>query len=100
VSAHDDAQVALLQAQIAEAEALAFRLLREAQDAQRALSTLSPQQMLVAQYTAKGFRKTEIGRLIGLSQNTVAEHMRKACTKLQINTNLELAVIVAKAGLS
>jgi DNA-binding NarL/FixJ family response regulator len=80
--------------------ALASRLLREAKELRDELRVLNLTEMQIATYAAKGFENLQIEKLMGLSVHTIADHFKRINRKLGINSKLELAVMVAKAGLS
>lgn len=107
MTATDDAQVLLLQAELNTRPqrpewmvALADRLVTEAIEARKTLAALSPKQMEVAKLLAKGFTSNEVGELLKMERGTVDNHVYHALRTLDLRWRAELIVMVAKAGLS
>lgn len=63
------------------------------------LESLTPREREVLIYCSKGFTAKEVGALLKLSDHTVREYSVRIHRKLDVNTNVEAAVIAAKAGL-
>jgi DNA-binding NarL/FixJ family response regulator len=65
----------------------------------QALSPMTEKEREVLVYLSKGFSNPEIGKLIGKSQHTVADHVSAILTRLDVSTRVEAAVWAAKQGI-
>jgi DNA-binding NarL/FixJ family response regulator len=57
---------------------------------------LTPRQLEVATFTARGLTNREIARVLDLSENTVKKHLKDVFATLEITNRTELAVLVAR----
>ena len=61
--------------------------------------SLSPREKEVLTFIAKGYSRGEIGRLLGISDNTVAGYVKGVYKKLNVNSRAEAALEAARMGL-
>ena len=59
---------------------------------------LSPREMEILQYIARGFSNKEIARALGISRQTVKNHMSSILRKLQVNDRTQAAVLALRRG--
>jgi DNA-binding NarL/FixJ family response regulator len=59
---------------------------------------LSPRQRDVLILVGKGCSDEEVGRLLGMTKNTVVSYMREIRQRLDVNTRVEAAVWACKQG--
>jgi DNA-binding NarL/FixJ family response regulator len=64
-----------------------------------ARSNLTPREHQVLQYVAKGLTNKEIGRVIGISENTARNHVNSIIEKLEVSDRTEAATIAIRQGL-
>ncbi len=64
------------------------------------LSTLTPREMQILRYLAKGMSKKEIARTVNLSISTVERHSDRLMKKLDIHDRVELARFAIREGLA
>jgi DNA-binding NarL/FixJ family response regulator len=60
---------------------------------------LTDRERQVLVHLAGGLTNKEIARRIGLAPNTVHDHVRNVCTKMDVHRRVDAAVKAAKAGL-
>lgn len=60
---------------------------------------LSPTEMDVLRYVAKGLSNAEVGRVMELERRTVRTHLGHIYKKLGVNSHVDAVVIALKAGL-
>jgi DNA-binding NarL/FixJ family response regulator len=60
---------------------------------------LSPVELDVLRYVAKGLSNAEVGRVMELERRTVRTHLGHVYTKLGVNSHVDAVVIALKAGL-
>jgi DNA-binding NarL/FixJ family response regulator len=73
---------------------------RFAQRKQTRISTLTPREIEVLRYLARGMTKKEIAKLIHLSVKTVDAHSANLMNKLDIHNRVELARFAIREGLA
>jgi DNA-binding CsgD family transcriptional regulator len=59
-------------------------------------SVLTARGFEVAQLAARGLTTTEVGRVLGVSANTVKKHLRNVYDRLAISSRAELATMLAR----
>ena len=64
-----------------------------------ARSNLTPREHQVLQLVAKGFTNKEIGRALGISDNTARNHVNSIIEKLEVSDRTEAATIAIRQGL-
>ncbi len=64
------------------------------------LSTLTPREMQILHYLAKGMSKKEIAKTVNLSVSTVERHSDRLMKKLDIHDRVELARFAIREGLA
>jgi two-component system NarL family response regulator len=64
-----------------------------------ARSNLTPREHEVLQLVAKGLTNKEIGRAIGISDNTARNHVNSIIEKLEVSDRTEAATIAMRQGL-
>jgi two-component system, NarL family, response regulator len=64
-----------------------------------ARSNLTPREHQVLQLVAKGFTNKEIGRALGISNNTARNHVNSIIEKLEVSDRTEAATIAIRQGL-
>jgi DNA-binding NarL/FixJ family response regulator len=64
------------------------------------LSTLTPRELQVLRYLARGMSKKEIARTINLSVNTIERHSDRLMNKLDIHDRVELTRFAIREGLA
>jgi DNA-binding NarL/FixJ family response regulator len=64
-----------------------------------ARSNLTPREHQVLQLVAKGLTNKEIGRAIGISDNTARNHVNSIIEKLEVSDRTEAATIAMRQGL-
>jgi DNA-binding CsgD family transcriptional regulator len=62
-------------------------------------STLTRRQLDCLSWVRHGKSSTDIGDLLGISRQTVEEHIAEACRKLGVRTRLQAAVEASLQGL-
>jgi DNA-binding NarL/FixJ family response regulator len=73
---------------------------RLADDAKTRVSTLSPRELEVLRYIARGMSKKDIAGVMHLSVKTVDNHSTSLMTKLNIHDRVELARYAIREGLA
>jgi DNA-binding CsgD family transcriptional regulator len=68
--------------------------------ARRASPGLSPREQEIARLAVDGLSNKEIGDALGLSQWTVATHLRRVFVKLRVHRRRELAARAVQLGLA
>jgi DNA-binding NarL/FixJ family response regulator len=74
--------------------------LRLASQQQTRISTLTPRELEILRYIARGMSKKEIAETIHLSVKTVDNHSTSLMTKLDIHDRVELARFAIREGLA
>jgi DNA-binding NarL/FixJ family response regulator len=64
-----------------------------------ARSNLTPRERQVLQLVAKGLTNKEIGRVLGISDNTARNHVNSIIEKLEVSDRTEAATIAIRQGL-
>jgi len=64
-----------------------------------ARSDLTPREHQILQLVAKGLTNKEIGRAVGISDNTARNHVNNIIEKLQVSDRTEAATIAMRQGL-
>ena len=63
-------------------------------------SDLTPRERDVLGLIGRGLRNSEAARALGLSENTIASHIKSVYAKLGISTRAEAALLAARLGLT
>ena len=63
-------------------------------------ATLTPRELDVLTLISKGLRNAEAGRALGLTENTVASHIKSIYSKLGITSRAEAALMAQRMGLN
>ncbi|MCW1430892.1 LuxR family transcriptional regulator [Novosphingobium sp. JCM 18896] len=74
-----------------------LRLLHRDPDRDR-LPRLSPRQLQCAALAARGYTNPQIARYLGISVQTVMDHLREAFKRLEVESRMELAMVLLEAG--
>jgi len=64
------------------------------------VSTLTPRELEVLQYIARGYGKREIGNIMNLSTKTIENHTTSLMGKLKIHDRVDLARFALREGLA
>lgn len=64
------------------------------------VSTLTPRELEVLQYIARGYGKREIGNIMNLSTKTIENHTTSLMAKLRIHDRVDLARFAFREGLA
>jgi DNA-binding NarL/FixJ family response regulator len=78
---------------------LVARMLREATPTLPPDSQLTAREVEVLKLAAKGYNHAEVGRLLGLSANTVASYTRRIYEKLEVGSRAEALYEAGRLGL-
>ena len=65
---------------------------------QGAFDKLSPREMEIVSYVARGLSNRAIGDTLGLSENTVRNHLRSILDKLGLDNRVQVATLALKQG--
>lgn len=68
-------------------------------EAQQLVARLTPRERDVLIITSKGEPRARVAELLGMSKNTAHWHLRQVHAKFDVGTDIECAVIAAKAGI-
>ena len=60
---------------------------------------LTPEELEVLRYVAKGLSNAEVGRVLSLERRTVRTHLSHVYRKLGVNSHVEAVVLALRAGL-
>lgn len=67
--------------------------------AQGTFDKLSPRELEIVTYVARGMSNRAIGAALGLSENTVRNHLRSILDKLGLANRVQVATLALKEGL-
>lgn len=81
-------------------EELSERLFRECLEAREELLKVTPRQLEVGQFFAKGLTALEVGAHLDITRETAELHLASALKRLGLTRRVEFCVLIAKAGLS
>ncbi|BCB28753.1 DNA-binding response regulator [Sulfurimicrobium lacus] len=65
-----------------------------------AVSKLSPRELEIVSYVARGLSNRGIGEILGLSENTVRNHLRSILEKLGFDNRVQVATFALEQGLA
>ncbi len=75
-----------------------FEELAVYEDVEEMFMPLSPREMEILRYVAKGASNKEIARALGISRQTVKNHMSSILRKLAVNDRTQAAVLALRRG--
>ena len=76
-----------------------FQELFRKSEAQNFISPLTPRETEILQYIAKGFLNKQIAAELGISEQTIKNHVTSILRKLNANARTEAVVVAIKQGL-
>jgi two-component system, NarL family, response regulator DegU len=84
---------------LAEQVLLQFQELSRRSEAEQFLSPLTPREMQILKYIGQGFLNKQIAVELGISEQTIKNHVTSILRKLNANARTEAVVLALKQGL-